>query len=67
MKEKKVQSSHIRGIAYLGQSLMVHFNDGSWYAYLNVPRETYQAFLKAESKGKFLAEHIKPSFRYERL
>jgi hypothetical protein len=31
---------------------------GAVYHYPNVPRETYEAFLAAESKGNFFGQHI---------
>lgn len=40
---------------------------GSVYVYHDVPPETYEQFLAAESKGKFHHDHIRDEFDYEKI
>jgi hypothetical protein len=37
------------------------------YRYFESPHRDYQAFLSAESKGRFFLAHIRDHFRYERM
>lgn len=50
------------------QTLYLRFRKtGDVYRYFDVPAESYQAFLAAESKGRFFLDHIRHDFRYERM
>jgi hypothetical protein len=50
------------------QILYLRFrNTGDVYRYLEFPAAGYQAFLGAESKGRFFRSHIRDHFCYERL
>jgi hypothetical protein len=50
------------------QILYLRFrNTGSLYRYFEFPPANYQAFLEAESKGRFFRFHIRDHFRYEHL
>ena len=40
---------------------------GDVYRYFDVPVTEYQAFLDAESRGRFFLAHIRDRFRYERM
>jgi hypothetical protein len=40
---------------------------GDVYRYFDFPAATYQAFLDAESRGRFFLAHIRDHFRYERM
>lgn len=62
-----VDSSDLESVGYDGQNLFVQFKKGSIYVYFNVPISTFQALLNAGSKGKFLNQHIKGIFPYERI
>lgn len=44
--------------------LYVVFNTGRVYEYQDVPPETYQGLMEAESKGKFLNETIIGNYPY---
>ena len=65
-----VESSQIHSIGYdpETQTLAIRFTrgygenrgPGSLYHYSNVPQDVYDAFLAAESKGKYFGQHIKP-------
>lgn len=62
-----------RSLAALGydaarRELHVRFRDsGDAYAYEGVPPAVYEQMLAAESRGKFLNEHIKGRYPYRRL
>lgn len=71
-----VASSQIHSIGYDkdSQKLAIQFNGktgpGNPYYYDNVPKEVYDQFVVAESKGKFFGERIKdkdgfPCTKYE--
>jgi len=50
------------------QILYLRFrNTGDVYRYFEFPAADYQAFLRAESKGRFFRSHIRDHFRYERM
>lgn len=50
------------------QILYLRFRDtGNVYRYFDFPAADYQAFLSAESKGRFFRYRIRDSFRYERM
>lgn len=65
----QVDSSNIAGIGYdeSSNTLQVWFNNGTSYQYFDVPERVFEEMKNAESKGKFLASHIKGSFRYSRV
>lgn len=45
-------------------TLFVRFTSGEWYAYLGVPASEHQAFLAAESKGRFFQDRIRDRYAY---
>jgi hypothetical protein len=62
-------STVIRHIDYrpeLGQ-LVVTFTSGSRYAYFDVPREAYEAFVGAFSKGEHFSREVRDRYPYRRL
>ena len=61
-----VDSSNIEAIGYDddGQELHVQFLWGGQYAYHGVPREVFDAFLQAPSKGSFLNREIKSIYMF---
>jgi hypothetical protein len=40
---------------------------GDVYRYFEFPGAEYQAFLDAESRGRFFLAHIRDRFRFERM
>jgi hypothetical protein len=48
------------------QVLIVEFKNGGRYEYYDVPEATYDGFVRAGSKGQFLAQNIKGVYRYAR-
>jgi hypothetical protein len=62
------ESSNIARIAYndATQVLSVEFKKGGTYNYFDVPQMLFEAMRNAPSKGQFLAQAIKGSYRYAR-
>jgi hypothetical protein len=69
MPRETVMSSAIEAVEYepVGQQLEIELTNGHVYRYLDVPRSTYEAFMAAESKGRFYNDHIRDVFLYDRL
>lgn len=50
------------------QILYLRFrNTGDVYRYFDFPAANHQAFLGAESKGRYFRSQIRDHFRYERM
>jgi hypothetical protein len=49
------------------QTLYLRFRSGEVYRYFDFPVAEYQAFLDAESRGRFFLAHIRGQFLYERM
>lgn len=47
-------------------TLRVRFTDGDWYSYAAVPRALYEAFLAADSHGRFFQAHIRDHYAYRK-
>ena len=47
--------------------LYLRFHSGEVYCYFTFPADQHQAFLDAESQGKYFLNHIRDQFPYERL
>jgi hypothetical protein len=70
MKWLTLESKMLAAAAYddSKQILYLRFrNTGDVYRYFDFPAAEYQAFLEAESKGRFFRSHIRDHFRYERM
>ena len=69
LKWEAVESSVFTSAAYRPEArqLYLRFHDGDIYRYFDFSREMYDAFLAAESKGRFFAGQIRSRFRYEQL
>jgi hypothetical protein len=65
----EVQSSAIQRIEYdpVSLTLFVIFLDGDAYAYLNVPAEVHDDFMRAPSKGRFFSEAVRDRYETRRL
>jgi len=64
-----LQSSLLARVAY-NQGLAIlrlEFCDGAIYQYFQVPHQTYEDLLKAESKGVYFNRYIRNAFRCARL
>lgn len=64
-----VISSTIRAIGYdeAASILEVEFLSGGLYQYLGVPRSSYDAFMAASSKGRYLDQRIKNRYKTIRI
>ena len=70
MKWAALESKMLSAAAYDGskQELYLRFrNTGHVYRYFEFTAADNQAFLRAESKGRFFRSHIRDHFRYERM
>jgi len=70
MRWAALESKMLSAAAYEDskQILYLRFrNTGDVYRYFQFPAAEYQAFLNAESRGRFFLSHIRGRFRYERL
>jgi hypothetical protein len=70
MKWVALESKMLSALAYEDsrQILYLRFrNTGDVYRYFEFPAADYQAFLSAESKGRFFRSHIRDYFRFERM
>jgi len=47
--------------------LQLEFCDGTVYQYFQVPRQTYQDLLQADSKGTYFNRYVRNVFRYAPL
>jgi hypothetical protein len=45
--------------------LAIRYGNGKVYHYRDIPQEVVDAFFAAESKGKFLARHIRGFYDFE--
>lgn len=62
----KVESSMIKTISWRRSVLKVVFTNGSEYHYCLVPKDVYNEFLCAESKGRYFNAFVKHQFAYRR-
>lgn len=64
VKMISVESSNVAAIGYVKPTLYVRFHSGGEYKYSGVPESLFHDFMAADSKGGFLAAHIKGRFPY---
>ncbi len=69
IKREPVLSSNVASIGYSGHlhALEIEFTRGAIYRFLDVPRTIYRELMAADSKGHFIAEHIRGHFRFVRI
>jgi KTSC domain-containing protein len=69
MRRKPVSSSVIASVGYAAKKrvLEVEFVSGRIYQYLDVERDTHDAFLKAPSLGTYFNEYIKDEYAFVRI
>ena len=65
----RVESSAIFRLNYDPDTatLFVVFVDGDLYAYFDVPPSVFDAFLAAESKGRFFADEIRDRYEFHKV
>lgn len=68
MQMQPVSSSNISAIGYESstRTLRIQFHSGT-YDYYDVPESVYQELMSASSHGKYLAAHVKGSYRYANI
>lgn len=54
MEVVEVKSSVIAKIAYDNGILYIKFKENGWFKYPRVPKNIFERFIKAPSKGEFL-------------
>jgi hypothetical protein len=70
MKWLLLTSKMLASVAYDEQKQLLHLRfrkTGDVYRYFEFPAADYQAFLEAESRGRFFLTQIRDHFQYERL
>ena len=69
MERIPVTSSNIASIGFDEDSstLEIEFNSGAVYQYFDVPLVVYEGMIEADSKGQYLAQHIKGQYRYVKV
>ena len=65
----EIQSSNIRKTEYDTETknLVVEFNNGAKYEYLEVPHQLYTRFRMSESQGKFFNTEISKVYKYKKI
>ena len=66
----QIDSKMLSAVAYDAEKQILHLRfrkTGDVYRYFEFPATEYQAFLDAESRGRFFLAHIRDHFRHERL
>jgi hypothetical protein len=62
--------SHLLAASAYSESrhiLYLRFQSGEVYRYFTFPPEQYEAFLNADSQGRYFLGHIRNCFPYQRL
>jgi len=69
MDWQPLDSKMLAAVAYEPEpkTLYLRFRSGEIYRYFDFPEDQYQAFLQAESRGRYFLTHIRRRFRYQRL
>lgn len=69
MQHIPVRSSNVLSIGYdlSTNTLEICYRSGGTYQYLNVPSSVYNNLMNAYSKGGYLADFIKPFYRYRKV
>lgn len=69
MQRQPVNSSNIASIGYdeSSQILEVEFKSGGIYQYFNVPKNAYEIFMNAGSKGKYFYKYIKERYEFVKI
>jgi lysyl-tRNA synthetase class 2 len=64
----QIESEAIDEIDYEAarSTLFVRFAHCGWYSYFAVARSVYEAFITADSKGRFFHEQIRDRYPYRR-
>jgi len=66
----QLDSKMLASVAYDAEKQILHLRfrkSGDVYRYFEFPAAEYQAFLDAESHGRFFLAHIRDKYPYERM
>lgn len=66
MQLDPVESSMLAAVGYDAnlKALVVLYNSGRAYQYLEVPHEIFQELLGARSKGRYMLDHVIDHYPY---
>jgi hypothetical protein len=69
MELQFVESSMIQAFGYdeANETLLVIFNSGKTYQYSEVPPETYEGLLEADSKGSYMRNYVIDCYPYTQM
>jgi hypothetical protein len=70
MRWLTLESKMLSAVAYDDSKRLLYLrfrSTGDVYRYFDFPSAEYQAFLRAESKGRFFRFQVRDQFRYERM
>lgn len=62
-----VDSSNLESIGYEDETLQIQFLNGTTYQYFDVPAQVFDELKAADSVGKYLAAHVKGTYRYSKV
>ena len=65
----EIKSSNFRKAEYDTETknLIIEFNNGAKYEYLEVPHQIFTQMRTSESQGKFFTTKISKTFKYKKL
>ena len=70
MRWLALESKMLSAVVYDGSKQLLYLrfrNTGDVYRYFHFPADEYQAFLGAESKGRFFSSQLRDHSRHERM
>jgi hypothetical protein len=69
IKRESVESTNLASVGYNQKAcvLEVEFQSGSVYRYRDVPRNAYEALMRAESKGRYFSRQIRGRYEFRRV
>ena len=69
MERVPVESEAMLGVGYDDRRrvLEIEFADRDVYDYFDVPPSVHRGLIRAESHGRYFAEHIRDRYAYERI
>ncbi len=69
IRREAVTSSNVASIGYSRHlhALEIEFTRGAVYRFLDVPTIVYRELIASDSKGRFIAEHIRGRYRFVRV
>jgi aspartokinase-like uncharacterized kinase len=65
----EIQSSNLKKTEYDTETkkMLVEFNSGAKYEYIEVPHQVYTQFRLSESQGKFFNSKISKTYKYRKV